>query len=107
MGLVGYYRNFMPRFFLVTRPLTDLVRTNQRWQWCQEQVHAFASLKQMLAHGDVVSLPDLNRPFVVETDASGVGIAAVFLQEGPDGLQPVSFISRVLTHSKRNYTVQE
>ncbi|KAG0409797.1 hypothetical protein HPB47_013086 [Ixodes persulcatus] len=55
--------------------------------------HAFASLKQMLAHGAVVSLPDLNQPFVVETDTSCVGIA--------DGLQQVS-ISRVLTDSKSN-----
>lgn len=53
----------------------------------------------MLARGAVVSLSDLNQPFVVKTDASCVGIA--------EGLQQVSFISRVLTDSKSNYTVQE
>ncbi|KAL3205338.1 hypothetical protein MRX96_011234 [Rhipicephalus microplus] len=41
---------------------------------------AFTALKQSLAHDAVMSLPDLNRPFVVETDASGIGIAAVLLQ---------------------------
>lgn len=97
----------MPQSSIVARPLTDLLRKKQRWQWCQVQEYAFASLKQMLANDAVVSLPDLNRPFVVETDASGVGIAAALLQEGPERLKPVSFISRVLTDSERNYTVQE
>lgn len=107
LGLAGYYRSFIPHFSLTAHPLTNLLKKNEPWQWqeCQEQ--AFTALKQALAQDAVTSLPDLNRPFVVETDASGIGIAAVLLQAGPEGLRPVSFISRVLTAAERHYTVQE
>lgn len=78
---MGYYRSFIPQFCIVARPLTDLLKKKPRWQGCQRQEQAFFSLKRTLAHDSVVSLPDLNRPFVVETDASGMGITAVLLQE--------------------------
>lgn len=61
----------------------------------------------MFAGDAIVSLPDRNQPFVVETDASKVGIAAVLLQQGPCRFQPLSFISRVLSNAEKNDTVQE
>lgn len=109
LGLAGYYRAFVPRFSIIARPLTNLLKKGQQWKWTHEQGEAFAALKGCLANDVVVSLPDLNRPFVVETDASQAGIAAVLLQtaEDSDELRPVSFISRVLTEAEQRYTVQE
>lgn len=107
LGLAGYYRSFIPHFSLTAHPLTVLLKKSEPWRWDERQEEAFTALKQSLAHDAVMSLPDLNRPFVVETDASGIGIAAVLLQAGPDGLQPISFISRVLTEAEGHYTVQE
>lgn len=109
LGLAGYYRGFIPQFSITARPLTELLKKKQRWRWEPPQEEAFRALKQSLAHDVVVNLPDLNRPFVVETDASGVGIAAVLLQaaENDAQLQPIFFISRVLTEAQQHYTVQE
>lgn len=109
LGLAGYYRGFIPQFSITARPLTELLKKKQRWHWDPQQDEAFRALKQSLAQDVVVSLPDLNRPFVVETDASGVGIAAVLLQAADDNaqLRPICFISRVLTEAEQRYTVQE
>lgn len=107
LGLAGYYRSFIPQFSLTAHPLTSLLKKDAPWQWTNQQEDAFGRLKEALAHDAVVNLPDLNRPFVVETDASGIGIAAVLLQASPEELRPVSFISRVLTEAEKQYTVQE
>lgn len=107
LGLVGYYRNFIPHFSDKARPLTTLLKKGTRWSWGHSQVQSFQELRETLASDVVVALPDLNRPFIIETDASGTGIAAVLLQEVNGQLRPVSFISRTLTTAERNYTVQE
>lgn len=107
LGLVGYYRTFIPRFSDAAKPLTLLLRKDVRWSWKLPQQAAFDCLKAQLTANAVVALPDLNKPFVIETDASGVGIGAVLLQETEGQLRPVSFISRTLTPAEQNYTVQE
>ena len=48
--------------------------------------------------------PDLNKPFILETDASKEGLGAVLLQKKDDGhYHPMAFGSRMLTPSEQNY----
>ncbi len=64
-------------------------------------------LKQLLLGCTWVALPDLNREFIIQTDASGVGLGAVLLQE-VDGLKrPIAFASRGLTPAEANYSVPQ
>ena len=45
----------------------------------------------------VLVFTDLEKPFVLETDASGIGLEAVLLQEQDNGkLHPVAYASRAL-----------
>ena len=47
---------------------------------------------------------DLEKPFLLETDASGVGLGAVLHQEQEDGkLHPVAYTSRALKKGAKNY----
>ena len=48
-------------------------------------------------------LPDPKKPFVLRTDASGVGLGAVLLQDQGEGLQPVAFASKKLNPAERRY----
>lgn len=91
----------------MAKPLTLLLRKDATWIWGSEQETAFSTLKNQLLEEAVLSLPDLHRPFTIETDASGVGMSAVLLQEHDGQLRPVSFISKTLSDAERNYTVQE
>ena len=67
----------------------------------------FDTLKQRLSSTPILQLPDWNKPFVVRSDASDVGIAAVLLQEDDNILKPVAYISRKLLPREIRYSTIE
>ncbi|XP_064459039.1 uncharacterized protein LOC135369375 [Ornithodoros turicata] len=107
LGMIGFYRQFIPRCSDMTQPLTWLLRKGARWSWGEAQENAFSALTEAIAQVTSLYLPDLNRPFVMQTDASDYGLGAVLLQQHEGELRPVAFASRTLTSPERNYTVTE
>lgn len=63
-------------------PLINMLKKDS-FEWSGQAEEAFQKLKLAMTHTSVLVLPNLNRIFVVECDASSFGIGAVLLQEGP------------------------
>lgn len=61
----------------------------------------------MLSSQPVLRLPDHDKPYILRTDASDVGLGAVLLQEHEDGVYPVLYLSRKLNGPEKNYCVIE
>jgi hypothetical protein len=74
-----------------------------RFIWTSECQEAFEKVKHALTNAPVLAPPELGKPFEVVSDASGVGLGAVVLQDG----RPVAFESRKLSPAEQNYTVTE
>ncbi|XP_068213208.1 uncharacterized protein [Palaemon carinicauda] len=90
LGLTGFYRAYVPNYATIAAPLSDLTKKGKSnvVQWQEPQEKAYNSLKSILVNKPVLRLPDLNRRFILRTDASDVGLGAVLLQEYEDGLFP-------------------
>jgi transposase InsO family protein len=97
LGLAGYYRRFIKDYGTIAEPLTRLLRKSG-FRWTGEEETTFHNLQQALTSALVLQLPDFNREFMVECDASGAGIGAVLHQGGG----PIAFFSRQMAprHSK-------
>ena len=81
LGLIGYYRKFVPRFSDLARPLNMLTRKDVPFEWtsiCQE---SFDLLKASLMMEQILQYPDANLPYVLFTDASKYAWACVLTQE--------------------------
>lgn len=109
LGLIGYYRRFVPSFAERAVPLTDLTKKGQpnlvRWEDAQER--AFTQLRDMLTQAPILRLPNLNKRFIVQTDASDTGVGAALLQEYEGDIFPVIYASKKLLPRERRYSVIE
>ncbi|GFO34298.1 Zinc finger protein [Plakobranchus ocellatus] len=109
LGLVGYYKEFVPNFAAVSAPLSDLVRKGQPniMNWGDSQERAYNSLKVAVTSKPVLQMPDVNKRFVLRTDASNRGLGAALMQENEGTLFPVAYASKKLTDRERKYSVTE
>jgi hypothetical protein len=109
LGLAGYYRRYVANFSAIAGPLSDLTkkRTPSKFIWTDACEHAFQTLKDRLTSDAVVRLPDLDKEFVLRTDACDTGLGAVLLQEHDKTLFPVAYGSRKLSAAEKNYSVSE
>ncbi|KAL8559309.1 hypothetical protein ACOMHN_060000 [Nucella lapillus] len=109
LGLIGYYRRFVPHFAEVAKPLTDLTKGAKARVvvWNEQCEQAFQSLKHVFCEPPVCNLPVSGRRFVLQTDASENGIGAMLCQEYEDGLRPVSCASKKLKPAELNYPIIE
>ncbi|GKE07481.1 ty3-gypsy retrotransposon protein [Tanacetum coccineum] len=92
LGLTGYYRRFIKNYAIISKPLTTLLKKHS-FTWNLDAQLAFESLKTAMGQALVLALPDFNKPFIVETDASGLGIGAVLQQGG----HPITYLSKSLS----------
>lgn len=109
LGLVGYYRKYIPHMSTIATPLTDLTRKNEptKVNWKAEHEHAFSTLKDRLCNYPILRLPDATKEFVLRTDASDVGIGAVLMQSDEGKYFPICYASRKLLARERVYSVVE
>ena len=110
LGLASYYRRFVPLFAKIAAPLHGLLKKDNAFVWTSECEAAFIKLKELLTSAPVLVYPKFGPDveFVLETDASYVGLGAVLSQLQDDKrLHPIAYASRSLDPHEKNYGVTE
>ena len=108
LGFTNYFRRFIRHYSYISKPLEELTGKYTRFSWTGEAQAAFEELRRALLNPPILRLPDVSKPFRVETDASDFAIAGVLSQEGEPGCWlPVAYGSRKLSSAERNYTASE
>ena len=107
LGLVGFYRKFLPRLSHHEEMLRRKVLDWKNIPWGPEHEEAFATIKHLVCTAPVLHVADQNRAFVMHCDASEYGIGCVLQQDFGRGLQPVAFHSLKLNDGQRKYLNQK
>nr|XP_016513366.1 PREDICTED: uncharacterized mitochondrial protein AtMg00860-like [Nicotiana tabacum] len=103
LGLRNFYRRFVKNYSLITVPLIELLKKATLWDWGPSRTEAFNALKMAMSSSPVLALPDLAKPFEVQTDASNYDLGGVLLQDG----HPLVYESWKLKDAERCYAAHK
>ena len=85
------------------KPLNDLLRKEEKFDWNKEQQEAFDKLKRKFQEAPVLQMPDPSKPFVVEMDTSKFASGGILRQQDTNGdWHPCSYISKSFSKTEQN-----
>ena len=109
-GLSGSFGGFIKGFAKIAAPLYGLTsgdnkdKKSEYVNLSQESLEAFDHLKAACLQAPILAFPDFNKPFLLETDASGRGLGAVLSQKQADGqYYPIAYASHVMNETEQRY----
>ena len=107
LGLLSFYRKFVPNLASCLSLLTDLLKKSSydKLRWTETLDKIFEESRSLISDDIKLSIPVPGKTFILQTDASLNGLGAMLIQEGE--CAPISFISRKLKPAERNYSVIE
>ena len=113
LGLVNYYSDFVRDYLRIIAPLRQAFRYSEgkplKQFWTPECDAACAEIKQAIILAAPLLIANFDRPFILKTDASGIGLGAALSQIDPtDGIEkPVAFASRAFAPGESLWNTTE
>ena len=106
LGLVQYYRMYIPFLSEHAACLTELTKKDTPFVWGEQHTTAVESIKSLLNKA-ILYIVDWNADLWLVSDASGSALGAVLLMKKDDRFYPLKFVSRMLTPLERAYENRE
>ncbi|KAL6738679.1 hypothetical protein Aduo_012202 [Ancylostoma duodenale] len=107
LGMCSFFRRFIFNFPNIAAPLTALTKKNVPFEWTAECEDAMSQLKRALTTAPILAAPQLGRPFIIETDSSGKGVAGILKQEQQDLIRVIAYSNRTLNRHEARYPAIE
>ena len=101
LGFASYNRKFIPKFAQKVAPLHTLTEKSREWLWTKQCEDAFIALKTHLISPPILSYPDFQAEFTVDTDTSQDRVGTVLSPQNDRCV--IAYASRVLTKPERQY----
>jgi hypothetical protein len=83
--------------------MAKLLEKDAKFKWSSQCEDAFLTLKKLLTTTPVLAQPDIEKPFDVYCDASGMSIGGVLMQDG----RIITYASRQLQHHEEHYPTHD
>ena len=107
LGLANYYRRFIRDFAKIAAPLYALLKKDVKFLWTEQCQQAFEELRHRLVTHPIIGFPDMNRRFILTTDASSTGLGYILSQKVDDKEVVISYGGRALRDAETRYSASE
>ncbi len=112
-GLAAYYKRFVRHFSDIARPIREAIneciqqKVKNIVNWNDQRQAAYDTIRELLTNEPILRLPQFDKPFQVETDASDYGCGGVLTQEHDGIWHPIAYFSQSFTGAQTRYSTSE
>jgi hypothetical protein len=103
LRLARYYQRFIEEFSKISKPMTELLKKEKKFEWTSTCEASFQELKKRLTTAPILVMPGMEKPFSIYCDASGQGLGCVLMQGG----HVVAYASRQLRKHEAHYLTHD
>ncbi|GJY09831.1 putative nucleotidyltransferase, ribonuclease H [Tanacetum coccineum] len=103
----GFYRRFIKDFSMISKPMTQLLMKDVKFDFSNDCKKAFNILKEKLTTTPIIISPDWSAPFKLMCDASDFAVGAVLGKQIDGKLNPIDYASKTLNNAQEHYTTTE
>ncbi|GKB12265.1 reverse transcriptase domain-containing protein [Tanacetum coccineum] len=107
LGHAGFYRRFIKDFSMISKPMTQLLMKDVKFNFSDDCKKAFNILKEKLTTTPIIISPDWNEPFELMCDASDFAVRAVLGQRNDGKFKPIYYASKTLNITQEHYITIE
>ena len=106
LGLINFYRRFIPNCARILQPLNILAATTKKeeWTWNEQAAAAFQAAKTALAEATLLCHPVPDASTSIMTDASDIAVGAVLQQFHQGNWRPIAYFSKQLKPNEKKYS---
>lgn len=106
LGSINFYLKYIQSSSKKLEPLHRLLRKDVVFEWTNECEESFEMIKKYLCSSPILAIYDVEKPVIIETDASFTGLGATLKQPHTDGtFHPVAYFSRKLSARERHFDI--
>ena len=111
LGMINFYRRFIPGEAKILQPLNDLLKgttkCNASIEWSEQAKNSFRESKRALANATMLAHPIPGAPVSLTVDASDYAIGAILQQRVNYTWQLLGFITKSLTPTQQKYSAYD
>ncbi|GJZ78810.1 reverse transcriptase domain-containing protein [Tanacetum coccineum] len=103
----GFYQRFIKDFSMISKPMTQLLMKDAKFDFSDDCKKAFNILKEKLTTMPIIISTDWNVPFELICDASDFAVGAVLGQRIDRKFKLIYYASKTLNDAQEHYTTTE
>jgi hypothetical protein len=103
LGLAGYFRRFIEGFSNISKPKTELLEKDKKFEWTSVCEASFQELKKRMTTAPILVMPNMEKSFSIYYDVSGQGLGCVLMQDG----HMVAYASQQLRKHEVHYPTHD
>nr|GEX92246.1 reverse transcriptase domain-containing protein [Tanacetum cinerariifolium] len=103
----GFYKRFIKYLSQIARPMTQLLIKDAPFNFFEECIHAFDTLKRELTQAPIMIKPDWSLPFEIMCEASDYAIGVVLGLRIDKHFKPIHYASKIMNEAQETYITTE